>query len=272
MINFGLLRRALREMFPTTLLCAGFLALISCVLAAVLPDFQARTLKSLFVSPAVLQLRNVLLGMDASEGGVSDTAFAVAWSHPVVLILLLAQGVVACTRVPAGEIERGSLDMLLGLPISRRELFLSETMAWAIGGVLTLGAIYAGSFIGARFTLPEYRPHWGRLAMVLVNLGFVYAAVSAAGALASTLSDRRGRAVMVVLVVAVSSLLVNFLELIWESAKQFSFLSFLHYYVPVRMLMNGAWPVHDLVVLGSIALALWVAAWTVMERRALTTL
>ena len=271
MINLGLIRRALREMLPTTLLCAALLATISGLLAYALPQFQARIIQRA-MPPGFMQMRNVMLGVDSTGGGIADIAFSIAWSHPVVLILLLAQAIIACTRVPAGEIERGSIDMLMGLPISRWQLFLSETVAWLIGGIVMLGAVYAGSFIGARFIPPEYRPNWGKLAMVLANLGFVYALVGAAAMAASSLSDRRGRAVLCVLVLSVGSLLMNFLELVWEPAKQFSFLSFLHYYRPIGMLMNGKWPVGDLAILGGIALVLWVTAGVVLSRRALTTL
>lgn len=271
MINKGLVRRALREMAPTTLLCAALLATISGLLAYALPQFQARVIQRA-MPPAFMQMRNVMLGVDAKGGGIADIAFSIAWSHPVVMILLLAQAIIACTRVPAGEIERGSIDMLMGLPISRRQLFMSETVAWLLGGCVMLAAVYGGSYVGAQFIREEYRPHWGKLLMVLVNLGFVYAVVGAAAMAASAMSDRRGRAVIAVLVLSVGSLLINFLELLWEPAKNVAFLSFMHYYRPVGMLMGGQWPWWDLGILGGIAVVLWFVAGIVLGRRALTTL
>lgn len=32
-----------------------------------------------------------------------------------------------------------------------------------------LAAVYGGSYIGAQFIREEYRPHWGKLLMVLVG-------------------------------------------------------------------------------------------------------
>ncbi len=271
-MNLGLIIRALREMLPTTALIAGMLGLISGLLAYALPAVQARFLQRSFIPPGLQQMRNVMLGVDSATGGVADIAFSIAWSHPVVLILLCAQAIIVCTRVPAGEIERGTIDILMGLPVSRRQLFLSESLAWVVSGGLVLGAIYGGSFIGAMFIRPEYRPDWSNLAMVLVNLGLVYALVGALALLAATLSDRRGRAVLFVLVIAVGSLLVNFLQLLWEPAKHVSFLSFLHYYRPIGMLQKGAWPWRDLAVLGSGTLVAWVASGIILSRRPLTTL
>ena len=45
MMNIGLVRRALREMAATTLLCAALLATISGLLAFALPQFQARMIQ-----------------------------------------------------------------------------------------------------------------------------------------------------------------------------------------------------------------------------------
>lgn len=271
-MNLGLIQRALREIAPVTLLCAALLSAISGLLAYALPQVQARFAQRSFIPPGLQQLRNVMLGVDSSTGGIADIAFSIGWSHPVVLILLCTQAIFVCTRVPAGEIERGTIDILMGLPVSRWQLFLSETVAWLISGVFVLIAIYLGSYIGAMFINPEYRPSWGKLAMVLVNLGFVYALVSTLGLLAGTISDRRGRAVLFVLVIAVGSLLLNYLQLIWDPAKHVSFLSFLHYYRPIGMLQRGEWPWRDLAILGSGALCAWTAAGVMLSKRPLTTL
>lgn len=123
MINMGLIRRACREMAPTTLLCAVLLATISGLLAYALPQFQARVIQRA-MPPAFMQMRNVMLGVDAER---RDRGYR-------VLNRVVAPGgddpaagtgdyrVYACQR---GEIDAGSIDMLMGLPISRRQLFMA---------------------------------------------------------------------------------------------------------------------------------------------------
>jgi ABC-type transport system involved in multi-copper enzyme maturation permease subunit len=271
MINLGLVQRSLREMWFTSAVFAGLLGLMSGLMAYALPMVQARFMARGFIPPPVQQFRNVMLGFDATGAGVADVAFSIAWSHPAVLALLFAHAIVVCTRVPAGEIERGTIDVLLGLPVSRRTLWLSETAAWLIMGAGVLGAVYLGSFVGARWVEPQYRPNWGNLVMVLANLALVYGAVGTAAMAAASVFDRRGRAVLLVLVLSVGSLLINFLEILWEPAKRVSFLSILHYYRPVGMLMRAEWPWRDLSVLGGVALAAWALAGVVTSRRAITT-
>jgi ABC-type transport system involved in multi-copper enzyme maturation permease subunit len=269
-INVGLVHRALRETLVPTLIFAGLLGLISGLLAYALPRVQARFMER-GVPPQLQQLRNLMLGVDSSTTGVANIAFSIAWSHPVILILLFAHAILVCTRVPAGEIERGTIDVLLGLPVSRRTLWLSETFAWLLMAACVLGAVFLGSFTGARWIKPEFRPDWGSLAMVLANLALVYAVVGAVAMMAASVFDRRGRAVLFVLVLSVGSLLVNFLEALWDPAKHVAFLSILHYYRPVGMLMKAQWPWEDMAVLGGIALVAWIAAGVVLSRRAITT-
>lgn len=270
MINLGLVQRSLRETFVATLMFAGLLALMSGLMAYALPQVQARFM-SRGVPPGLQQIRNVMLGVDASTTGVANVAFSIAWSHPVVLTLLFAHAILVCSRVPAGEIERGTIDVLLGLPVSRWTLWRSETFAWLLQGAAVLGAVYVGSFTGSRWIKPEYRPDWGNLALVLANLALVYAVVGTVAMAAASAFDRRGRAVLLVLMLSVGSLLINFLELLWEPAKTVAFLSILHYYRPAGMLMRGAWPWEDLAVLGGVALSAWVTAGVVLSRRAITT-
>ena len=66
--------------------------------------------------------------------------------------------IVLCTRMPAGEIDRGTIDVLLSLPVSRRAVYWSESIVWLITGVLIL----VMGLIGHRITAPvmpeEMRP------------------------------------------------------------------------------------------------------------------
>lgn len=273
LLNIGLVRRALRETLPTTVLFAATLGFISGMLAFALPAVQARFMQRSFIPQPLLQFRNMLLGVnDGGAGSVSEIAFAIAWSHPIMLILLCAHAIIVCTRLPAGEIERGTIDVLMGLPISRWQLYISETIAWMITTLMILGAVYFGSYVGAQFIKPEYRPDWGKLAMVLANLGLVYSTVGVAALTAATIADRRGRAIVAVLVLSVGSLLINFLQLLWEPAEKIKFLSFLTYYRPVVMLRTGTWPLTDVLVLGAATIGLWILAGWLLSRRPLTTL
>lgn len=270
-VNLGLLRRAFRETRATTLIIALLVLGLSAMLAYILPGVQERFLQRSLLPPAVMQARNAFLGVDGATTGIAQFAFGLAWSHPVLMALLFTHAVIFVTRVPAGEVERGTMDVLLGLPVSRWTLLVSETLAWLLSGAAVLGAMFLGSYLGAQFIKEANRPDWAQLAIVLVNLAAVYIAAGAAGQLAATCSNRRGRAVLWVLIFLVGSMLLFLLRTIWEPAEKFGFLSLLHYYRPAVILRSGAWPVRDLIVLVSASAALWITTGVILARRALTT-
>jgi len=273
-INLGLVQRALREILGITLVFAGVLATISGLLAYALPRIQARFMQRQFIPPGVKQFRDAILGLDSTGAGVSEVAFAIAWSHPIVLALLSAHAIMVCTRVLAGEVERGTVDVLLALPVSRLRLLASETLAWLITAGIVLAAVYAGSYVGAQFIKPEYRPDWAKLFMVLCNLSLVYAVIGCAALLVAHYTDRRVRAVLAVIVITIFSLLINFLHTLdpaLEFTKQLAFLSFLDYYKPIGMLLSGEWPWKDLGILAGACIALWTGTAVILSRRDVTT-
>lgn len=270
-INLGLVSRTIRETWGTTLALAGVVFAFSALLAYVLPGVQERFLKRNFIPPQLLEIRNAIMGVDGASSSVAEFAFGLAWTHPVVLAVLFAHATMLTTRVPAGEVERGTMDILLGLPVSRWTLHISESFAWLLSGTLVLGLMFAGSVFGAQFIKPANRPDWGAILIVLVNLAGVYFVAGGAGMLAASATNRRGRAVLWVMIFLIGSMLLFLLRTLWTPAEKFGFLSLLHYYRPAIIMRSGAWPVRDLCVLLGAGLALWLAAGTILSRRALTT-
>ena len=159
----------------------------------------------------VQQFVNALLDSDIAGPISPEMLSALAWVHPVLLALVWAHAILCCTRVPAGEVDRGTLDVLLGLPVSRRQLYCAETAVWLASGmvVLLLGA--AGNMLGSWMLSGQAQIGPGRLALVIGNLYCLYVAVGGAAWFVSALSDRRGRAVGVIFAFVLGSFLLDFL-------------------------------------------------------------
>ena len=83
---------------------------------------------------------------------------AFLWVHPTVLTLVWAHEVVCCTRTPAGEIDRGTIDFLLGLPVSRVKIFAAELLGWLLSGVCILCCGYIGHWLASVYHEPDMRP------------------------------------------------------------------------------------------------------------------
>lgn len=271
-MNRGIMLKSAREVMPLTLLLGVILLGVEAVLAYVLPTFSRQFSMQILRVEFVRNMIKAMLGTDLAEGIGPELFVAMPWVHPVVLAIVWAHAIILCTRVPAGEVDRGTIDVLLGLPVSRWNLYASESILWiASAGLLLLFAI-TGNMLGSLRVQEIPPPEPRRLVIVLVNLLCLSIAVGAAGWFFSALSDRRGRAMGVVFVLVVASFLLNYLAQFWEPAIDVAFLGMLRYYRPLFILRDGTWPLRDIAVLMGVAALLWISGGIIFSRRDLSTL
>ncbi|NLY03156.1 MAG: ABC transporter permease subunit [Rhodopirellula sp.] len=271
-MNRGLLWKACWETWTLTALCGLGLLLIEAVEGYALVTLRNEFSMFLANFPVLEKLMQMLAGADRSLGKLGPDAFpAIAWAHPLALVLMWMHAAAFCTRMPAGEVDRGSIDVLLGLPVSRIQLQVNESLAWVASSAVLLVMFVVGNRMGNALAHGPAIEPW-RLAMMAGNLLCLYLAVGALAWFVSSLSDRRGRAGSVVAAFVLFCFLLSYLQPFWSVAERLSFLSLLHYYVPLRILRDGIPPVRDVLVLGGIGGVFWVAAGLVFVRRDLSTL
>ena len=269
-MNRGLLAKTTREAWPITLFCGLGLALAEATMAYALLGFEEQISAAWSAFGLFQEIVRTVLGADMREQIGPETIAAIAWVHPLVLALVWAQPMVYCTRVPAGEVDRGTIDVLLGLPVARWQLYLTETVVWLAAGIVILFAAGTGNALGTA-AAGGRAVRAARLALVMANLFALYIAVGGLAWLVSALSDRRGRALTVLFGAAVASFLVQYLAQFWSLAARISFLDLLHYYRPLSILQSGAWPARDIAVLLLVGTALWALAGAIFARRDLAT-
>lgn len=270
-MNRGLFEKIVRESWPVVVICCVALGVFVALLTAVLPQLQEGLNDFLLQMPFIRTMVSAVMGIDISDGLTPTMLLAFAWSHPVVLAIVWGCEIVLCTRAPAGEIDRGTIDVLLGWPVSRRSIYVSETLAWLASGVLMLMCGFAGYFISAQWIAVEHRPETGRIVLAVVNLYCLYIAVGGCAFAVSSLSDRRGKAMAVVVGFVVCSFLLNFLGQLWTPAGHVVFLSVLHYYQPAQVLLRGSAPVGDLAVLVVFGGTMWALGGEIWVRRNVCT-
>jgi ABC-2 type transport system permease protein len=270
-MNRGLLRKAWLETWTLTLLCAVGLMLIEVAVAYAQLMLQGEMSAIISKFAPLEKLLRTLVGADSALRQLGPESFrAIAWAHPLALVLLLTHAVTFCTRVPAGEVDRSTIDVLLGLPVSRWQLQLTESLVWVLSGAVVVLFAVGGNRLGNALAHGPRVELW-RLTALAANLYCLYLAVGGLAWLASSLSDRRGRAVSVVVAFVLLSFVLNYLAPFWRVAEQLSFLSLLHYYIPLEVLRDGLFPLRDLSVLGGLAATLWTAAGLIFARRDLAT-
>lgn len=270
-MNRGLIIKTVRETWLSTLLFGVGLFGVQWLLADILPVFYKDFSEHWLQVPFVRNILTAILGEDMG-GAIGPSAIVSGpWAHPLVLALTWAHSIMVLTRMPATEIERGTIDMLLSLPVGRTRFYLCESIVGLAAGLGIMVAAVAGNIIGGRSAAQELRATPAQLAMVGANLYCLYVAVGGIACLASSLCNRRGPAVGIVLGVLLTSFLLNYLAPFDVFIKKMAVVSMLHYYRPLFVLKDAAWPISDMLVLVAVGALSWLAGAFVFARRDLCT-
>ncbi|MFG0329422.1 MAG: ABC transporter permease subunit [Phycisphaerales bacterium] len=263
----GLTLRVARETRTAAILFVVGMSAVLGALTLVIPQILDGMESIWEQMPFIRQFVAGLLGVNMDEELTGEITQAFLWVHPAPLALLWAIAIMHGTRLPAGEIDRGTIDLLLGLPVKRSQAYLAETIVVLAVMALTLvtGAlthVICGAIVAADFT-----PSIGDLARIIVNFFAIGAAVAGLAFFVSSLCERRGVAVGIAFAIVLFSFIINFIAQFWEAAEPIAFLSLLTYYRPAAIVRDHTWPLAHLITLGGIALIAWLAGLAIFARR-----
>ncbi|MFO0426396.1 MAG: ABC transporter permease subunit [Planctomyces sp.] len=267
----GLLRKIFLEVrWPVFFFSLG-LAVVMGLLTALLPRVLGEAHRMFASLPFIRPVITALLGMDPGNRFSAEMMQAFLWVHPSILTLIWAHELMYCSRMPAAEIDRGTADFLLALPVTRWKLYLSETIGWLISGGVIMAFGVAGYLLASSSLQPEMRPASATTLGILTNLAGVYVAVGGVSFLVSACSDRRGRAIGILFALLLASFLLNFLAQFWPPAKSVAFLSVMEHYRPAIIIQSGQFPLKDVVTLLTVALISWTIGGVIFRRRSICT-
>lgn len=256
-MNPAIFRKALRDSGWLVLLVPIALVVFEVLVVRALSESGSESAGYWLHRPFTKRLLKMLLGSEL--GDITPTTLVtIGLAHPLLYALNWTLLLSVATRMTAGEIDRGTADLLLTLPVSRLTVYVSCSALWILAGIPASVAPLLGVYIG-EWWAPLWEPvTFGPLWLLALNLLAMYLAVGGLTMLVSSAVSRRGSAIAVVLAGLLGSFLLNFLAAIWPAAERIAFLGLLHYYHPLPCIREGLVPVRDLVVLGSVGVVAWL--------------
>lgn len=271
-MNRGVLYKGVREAMLATIACGIGLMIFEAIVGNIFWTFQEEFVRELGALEFLEGFINSLIGAQLGGDIGPQTLQALAYVHPLVLALIFAHEITLCTRVPAGEIDRGTADVLFTLPITRFSIFLSETVLWLGSGFVVLGFGFAGSLIGFATIPAEGRIELRLLCMIFFNLYLLYLTVGALTLCISAHATRRGPAIGLGFGIVLALFIMNFLAEYSDFVKRINVVNILSYYKPLPILSDEKLAVADLAVLFVCAVILWIAAALRIVNRDIATL
>lgn len=229
------IRRTIRDRRVIFLVYLGSSIALLWMYIALFPAFreQSASLEQLIKSypESFLKAFNFDIKSFTTLGGYLATEqFSFIW--PILLIFML---IGYAGNALAGEIEKGTIEILLSEPISRLKLFLSRYLAglimlivfaiFSIWAALPLARIYSIDFKTDNF-----------VTLIILGLSFGFAVYSIGMFLTSVFSDR-GKVFFISGGLLVAMYVLNILSAIKESLGDLKYFSFFYYFNPSKALV-----------------------------------
>lgn len=191
---------------------------------------------------------------------------ALGFVHPIAVGLNLVFAVGFAASAVAGERQRGTLEVLLSRPLSRRGVYLTLAVADGVFVAVTIGALVLGALIGSAATGRTAELGVGNLPIMWLNGVLLFWAFGAIALLASVSFDRMTPAIGVSLAVVLVSYFLDVLGSLWPDAKWLQPYSLFHY-VDAKADLAGLPHLSDFAVLAVVIAVAVGAALVVFPRR-----
>ena len=193
-------------------------------------------------------------------------SIALGFIHPIALILTSVFTVGFSTSAVAGERQRGTLEVALARPISRRVFYLTLLGASLTFVAVSAAALLLGSVAGSVFSGVIGELAIARLPLLWLNGVLLFGALAAVGLAASVSFDRLRPALGLTLGIVITMYFLEILGSLWPAAEKLQPFSLFHYLKPKTVLLGDANP-FDFAVLATVLLAAAVWALVVFPRR-----
>lgn len=271
MFNRAVFLKTLRDSAPSIVLALIGMIAFQIVFVWAMLNMGSDLLEFVSKVPFIKKIFEMSLGISV-EGDISvNILFGVCFTHAVILSLVWTVIISTVTRTTVGEIERGTADMLLTLPVTRSEVFISSSFVWVLAALFLSFCPLLGFWIALQFFETQEPVDISRYVAPATNFLALNLCVGGLSAMVSCVVDRRSVAVGTIVSLALVSVVLNFVEPFIESIRSIRFLGLLNYFRPVDIIRTGIWPVTSICILLAVAALCWSIGLIVFSRRDIAT-
>ena len=256
--------KRVRTMVITTGLLLAALQLVLIFVAGALHTTGAFEQLGALLPPFARELLGPSFAVVLSFSGI----VCMGYFEVAVMGALIALAVTLGT-VPASEVETGFMDLILARPLARhwiitRTILLTTLVSSALL-LLMVGGTWAGLTLFAPKDVPC--PSATLIDSLAVNLGMLTVSWGGVAMAIGAASRRRSVAAGSSGLLALTTFLLDYVARLWQPAEKIAWLSPFRYYNPFDLITGNPLPLKNLVVLGSIALVGFAAAYLLFARR-----
>jgi len=284
-------------LFIVALLLAAFQCLwakiTQRIVAELIPQFRelmpvTQLGRILFAGPG--KLVQTLIGGESIQLDSALDMLSIGYVHPLVQTILCIWAIGRAAGAIAGEIDRGTMELLLAQPLARYRVVLAHLCVDLIAIPILCLAVWGGTWLGTwlvgilQIGVPSARfeehvdplvfgPALWNIAALLFAVGGYTMWLSAAGRF-------RGRVMGIAVLVTLVQFLVNVIGQLWDVMAPLRPFTVFYYYQPQQIILRDNWrvlvtmpwqqagyAVNMIAVLGAVGAAGYgLALWTFCRR------
>ena len=222
-------------------------------------------------------IQSIMGGADIDISQAFDLV-SIAYVHPLTFIILTIWAVGRSSETIAGEIDRGTMELLLAQPIRRTQVIQASLFVDALTIPILCAAIWGGTFLGTLMMgmqepgLPaNLRVDPMRFLPGLLNVAAFVFAVSGYTLALSAAGRFRSRVMGLAVLVTLVQFLVNVIGQLWPPMDWLREFTVFYHYQPQPMILKSDWYASDawshLAVLMAVGIVGYLLAWWVFCKR-----
>jgi ABC-2 type transport system permease protein len=300
-----LLRKLLRDLRIPLLVTVVLLAVFQCLWTKITERITAELMPQLlwlgagrnvggeeieaFMFEGPGKISKALIGGEGISIFRLRDMLTVGYVHPLVIIIFCLWAVGRAAGAIAGELDRGTMELLLAQPLARFRLILTHfCVDLTVIPVITL-SVWLGSWLGIRLvglqevSGPAAKPiHASMYGPALWNVAALLFAISGYTMWLSSTGRFRNRVLGVAILITLVQFLVNVVGQLWDVVSPLRPYTVFYYYQPQQIILRQRWtvdaglyfpgslgyvPLNGVVVLFSVgAIGYALALWTFCRR------
>ena len=181
-----------------------------------------------------------LSGVPFSEVATHAGRVALAFVDPVVVLAATVWGIARGSDAVSGQLERGTMEMVLAQPVTRREVFVSQACATTAGAAALAAVLWLGTWMGIASGPWAGAVAPSRYLPAAANVFGLMVCIAGIASLVSALDSHRWRSIGLLCGFYVVSILAKLIGRMSRPFEWVGCLSILNAYEPQRLVGGTA--------------------------------
>lgn len=266
MLSWNYIRESLRRHVIIMTVAFLFVGLLQYLIISILVSFDFITLVTNFVRQLPLQVQQ-FLGEEFFAQFSLQGAMAFGYNHPFVLVLTGFIAIMIPARHIAGQVENGSLELLIVLPLRRSKVTFSLIVFCLSALAIAVMGGWFGTILGMVVFPKSQVISFLKFIQIGLNLWLLMVCVSSYTLLISSCSSEGGRTATISAVITLLFYFVNYIAKINDNLHFLSPLTIFSYYEPMQIITDTSGFSYDILILAALSLIFFsIAVWHFNQR------